>query len=197
MANKEQNGFNEISLDEVHNQAAHKSFLGREFLTWLWFFSEQKEGHFELSLDDSTSRKAQIWIEDRVVLTAKTGSSHEHIIKGGVPSVSAEAGISLRSGKSVKELRVGFEIEGIGSFAATLSGDLPAPKNIHLPELPEQTDLSPVECRIEMISAAHRAIDALFAKFMSERTDKRWESEHVNSIRSWIQTRQHDTSTIH
>ena len=197
MAKTKKLSFLEQNLDEIHTQAAHKNFLGREFLTWLWYFAENDEGRFEIELNDGAKKPAQIWLDDRIVLSSKTGRSHEHIIKGGVPSTSDEAAISLKTGKAVKELKVAIEIEGTGMFAATLGGEELAPKALKLPDPQDNSDQTVLEQRIEYLSVFTRALDTLFGKFMDERTDKLWDTTRINSIRNWIQTRNHDTSTVH
>lgn len=184
-------------LDEIHNQTTHKNFLGREFLTWLWYFTEMREGRFDVRLDDGSAKPAQVWLDDRIVLTSKTGKSHEHIIKGGAPSTSDEAAISLKSGKAVKELKVSLEVEGVGLFQATLGGEELSAKSLKLPEPQDTAEQSTLEQRIEFLSVFTRALDSLFANFMDERTDKLWDTTRINAIRNWIQTRSHEPTTIH
>lgn len=183
--------------EEIHNQTAHKNFLGREFLTWLWYFAETNDGRFEFTTGDHAKKSAQFWIDDRIVLTSKTGKSHEHIIKGGVPSTSDEADISLKAGKSVKEMRIAMEVDGSGLFHATLGGDDLSPKSLILPELNENAEESAVDQRIEAVNLFSSALDTLFSKFMDERTDKLWETTRITSIRNWIKTRRHEPTTIH
>lgn len=184
-------------VDEIHNQSAHKQFLGREFLTWLWYFAETHEGRFDFEMADGTKKSAQAWIDDRIVLTSKTGKSHEHIIKGGVPSTSDEAAISLQSGKAVKEMRIALEIDGAGLFHATLGGEELSPKSLLLPDPNDNVEASVLEQRIDAVHIFSRALDTLFSKFMDERTDKLWETTRINSIRNWIKTRRHEPNTIH
>jgi recombination associated protein RdgC len=197
MAKTTEISFIEENLDEIQDQTAHKTFLGREFMTWLWYFAEQNEGRFELELSDGVKKNAQLWLDDRIVLCSKTGRSHEHIIKGGVPSTSDEAGVSLRSGKAVKELKVAIEVDGLGQYSATLSGDEVTPKGLILPEPSEQSDQTVLEQRIASLTVFNRALDVLFGKFMDDRTSKLWDTAHINSIRNWIQSRNHDAAIIH
>lgn len=183
--------------DEIHNQSLHKSFLHREFLTWLWYFAETSEGRFEFASKTGAKTAAQLWMDDRIVLTAKTGRAHEHIIKGGVPSTSEEAAVALESGKSVKEMRIAMDIEGFGLFQATLGGEDITPKGLLLPEPNQNVEDSVLDQRIDAVDLFSTAMDTLFAKFMDERTDKLWETTRMNSIRNWIKTRRHEPKTIH
>jgi hypothetical protein len=197
MAKSKEIGLLQDHVDEIHNQSTHKHFLGREFLTWLWYYSETNEGRFDFEPTDGVKKSAQVWIDDRMVLTSKTGKAHEHIIKGGVPSSSDEAAISLQSGKAVKEMRVALEIEGVGLFHATLGGEELSPKSLALPEPNDTTDATVLEQRIDFVNVFSKALDTLFSKFMDERTDKLWETTRINSIRNWIKTRRHEPTTIH
>jgi recombination associated protein RdgC len=201
MAIKRESRFLEDHMDEVYTQTLEKNFIGREFLTWLWYFTENDEGRFEVELGQGKGKgknhPAQVWLDDRIVLSAKTGRSHEHIIRGGVPSTSDEAAVSLKTGKSVKELKIALEVNGIGPFVATLTGDDLTPRGLKLPEPDKNIDATPIEQRIEYLATFTKGLETLFAKFMDERTDKLWETNRINSIRTWIQTRNHDASTIH
>ncbi len=197
MANSGKNNASHELRDEIHNQSLHKSFLHREFLTWLWYFAETSEGRFDIVTKKGPKKSAQIWMDDRIVLTAKTGRAHEHIIKGGVPSTSDEAAVALESGKSVKEMRIAVEIEDCGLFQATLGGDDITPKGLVLPEPNPNVENSVLDQRIDAVDLFSVAIDTLFLKFMDERTDKLWDTSRMNSIRNWIKTRRHEPKTIH
>lgn len=182
--------FIQNNMEEIHSTATHKSFLGREFLTWLWFFTESEEGgQFEISTEIHGKVTAQIHIDDRIVLSSKVGLSHDLTIKGGNPSQCQEAALALRHGKSVCELRMSIDMGEAGLFSLTLAGDDLSPKSVHLPEVRDDVDASPIEQRLRSTLNLATAIDQLFIKFMDERSSKVWETEKLESIRTWIKTR--------
>src|SRR5262245_9766039 len=101
-----------------------KAFLGREFLTWLWWHVETTETEHTVADPSSGKRLAfDAWIDDRLVLEAGHGLSHEDVLKGGDPSRSDEASAGIASGKTVKELKLGLHIHGVGDYSAVFGGD--------------------------------------------------------------------------
>lgn len=192
MVNSEFFDFAKQNLESIHSTASHKGFLGREFLTWLWFFSEAEDGSFEFSTQVQHNKsllKAKLWIDDRIVLTAKVGLSHDHTIKGGNPGQCQEAAIALRHGKNVRELRVAIDVETVGMYTLTLNGDDLNPRAVQLPDQHEDTEGNPIEQRIQFTTTLSRALDHLMAKFMDERAGKLWETQGLENIRTWIKTR--------
>ena len=176
-------------LEEIHTTATQKGFLGREFLTWLWFFADATPGSFEFECEPGKKVEVQVGVDDRLVLTAKVGQSHEHIIKGGTPSRCDEALMALSHGKSVKEMRVSLDIGQYGMFSLTLSGDDLNPKGVRLPDHRDDIEASPLEQRIQQTSLLGRVLDQLMVNFMTVRASQQWENDHLKNIRSWIQTR--------
>jgi hypothetical protein len=197
MKNNEKSSKTEDLLDDINTQMTQKTFLHHEFLTWLWYFAETEGGIFEFRINNGQKKSAQLWIDDRLVLASKTGTSLEHVIKGGTPSRSDEAGLSLASGKTVKEIKIAVDIAGSGLFHATLGSEDISPKSLQLPDLPEHSDTVLLDHRIEATSLFSKALDALFSKFMDERTDKLWDTTRINSIRTWIKTRGHESTSVH
>lgn len=190
MNNSAKSEFIQNNLEDIHSAAAHKNFLGREFLTWLWFFVESEEGgEFTFQTLEHGKVKAQIALEDRIVLSSKVGMSHDHTIKGGNPSRCQEAATALRNGKGVKELRLSLDLADAGQFSFNLSGDDLSPKGVQLPEARPDHDDSPLEQRLKSTVNLASAIDHLMSKFMRERSGKVWDTERLENIRTWIKTR--------
>ena len=185
----DQSEFINNNIDEINSATTHKGFLGREFLTWLWFFAESDGGQFQLTADGKKNTEAQLWIDDRIALSSKVGSSHEHVIKGGTPGQCQEAALALRHGKSVREMRIALEIADIGLFSLTLNGDDLSPRSVRLPEPQEGVDENPLEQRIRHTTILSKAMDQLLIKFMDERASKVWDTEKLEAIRTWIKTR--------
>ena len=196
MKNADQFEFINNNLDEINTAATQKNFLGREFLTWLWFFAESGGGQFQVTGDGRKKWDAQIWIDDRIALTAKVGQSHEHVIKGGTPGTCQEAALALSHGKSVREMRVALEIEDIGLYSLTLNGDDLSPRGIKLPEPREEVDESPLEQRVRLTTILSSALDQLLVTFMDERASKVWDTEKLTAIRTWIKTRAHVSDDV-
>ncbi|MES2745810.1 MAG: hypothetical protein V4655_10315, partial [Bdellovibrionota bacterium] len=109
-----------------------KSFLAGDFLLWLWYFAESPANPFDLDLPEGKT-PVKLWVEDRLVLESHEHKGQVHTFKGGEPSRSLEAEFSLKSGKVVKELRLGLHIDPYGDFISVLSAKDLSPKSIYLP----------------------------------------------------------------
>lgn len=193
-------------LEQLTSIPKAKAFLGREFLTWLWFLADTTDKELEYQ-DKATGKKKRfdLWIDDRLVLESGRGLSHENVLKGGDPSNSQEAGTALATGKTVRELKLGVHIKGVGDFTAVLNeGDL-NPRSLKLPTVEtgeaegSAEPTLPIATRLKQTEAFLTILDRLFALFMEQRVGDEWESEHLPRIRAWVKKRQHaaDTATLH
>lgn len=171
-----------------------KSFLGREFLTWLWYLTEKSDGQLQVPC---ANRKApytiDLWIDDRLVLESQHSQTHVQTLKGGEPSRSIEATSALLTGKSVKEMRVGFQIDALGDFTFTLNGVDLSPRSILLPEpnseLSQEEGFSLLSFRLKANEILVDILDGLFFMFLEERVDDDWLNQGMSNIKSWIQNR--------
>lgn len=185
-------------LSSLLTMSKAKGFLGREFLTWLWFQSELADS-LHLDLKDGGTAICRIWIDDRVVLESSAAKAHIYSLRGGEPSQSIETAAALQSGKMAKQLKIGIDIDDMGEFTAVLNAQDLTPRSLSLPVLanqdasqgtPADTAASePLALRLQQTELFLNVLDALFSLFLDERTDAKWEDEGVEKIRTWIKTR--------
>lgn len=180
-------------IEELTTTVRAKAFLGREFLMWLWFETEKSEGEWSVSsLNIDHDYSLRIWIDDRVVLESMSSQSHSHTIKGGDPAHSAEAHVALKHGKTVREMKLGLEIDGAGPYLVTLSSDgISAsgltPRSLNLPKNQDEEDVTqPLATRLQQIQTFTDVFDAIFRKFLDQRLASTWESKTLPDIRTWI-----------
>jgi len=181
-----------------------KGFMGREFLTWLWYLAETNTDRIILQ-DPWEDRKLEVdlWVEDRLVLeNATSATMQESVLKGGDPSQSEEAAAALRTGKTVKEIKIGLNILGVGEFTANLNCADLAPRSLKLPE-PENNqensaDIDETKTTQRMIftDTFLSALDSLFAMYMKDRVDDDWKKNGHSKISEWIKSRQ-PSPTLH
>ena len=179
-----------------------KPFLGREYLTWLWFISEsQGKG---LSLGEGNSGKpwsVDVWVDDRILLQSWDQRGHENLLRGGDPSHSQEAAASLSSGKVVRELKLGLHVHGVGDYTCTLKADTLTPSGLRLPtengdnagdseEMEEIGAEAWLSARLLYCDIFLEIHDALFAWFIHERSQPDWESKGLSKMKQWITDRQ-------
>ncbi len=175
-----------------------KTFLAGDFLLWIWYYSESKNNPTTLDLPQGQSL-VKLWVEDRLVLESHDNKGQVHTFKGGEPSRSLEAEFSLKSGKLVKELRLGMHIDPFGDFISLLSAKDLSPKSIYLPSVKSEGAPASVGLayRLQMSDLYIAALDAFFLKFLEVRADEKWREEELPAIREWIKSRGQGESHLH
>lgn len=193
-------------IEQLVTLAKAKGFLAREFLTWVWYQCERAPDAVRAQNPFGKGHLAStMWIDDRLILESTAGDVHENIMKGGKPSVSNEASLGLSAGKSVKELKFGLTVEGLGDFTAVLNGDDLCPRGLKLPDLSDQTDNdaksrklgAPLGTRLQLVRVFTCYLDDLFAKFVEERVDDQWATQGLTSMRKWIKDRRGKEGVLH
>jgi hypothetical protein len=182
-------------IEKIGNLVQSKSFLGREFLTWLWHVADTKN-QVQLNCGEGSRKEwVELWIDDRILLQPDHSSGHESLMRGGDPSRSVEAAVALGSGKSVKELKLGLRVPSTGEFTANLSFDQLTPKSLQLPHSSpgdaegEEEGGGHLCLRIRQTNMFLHILDELFLMFLKERTDKSWESTGLKLISEWIKAK--------
>lgn len=165
-----------------------KYFLGQEFLTWLWYKSDERggtvmvPGHGDIILV----------FEKHMLLESGEGESLEKLICRGLQSELKEARTGLAMGKKVEQSRIHL-VKGDYEYHLTLRGSMldfssvKPPKTMEGAE--ESNDPDAVEGRmldrIGLYEELIRIINDLFRMFLVVRTGSEWETE-VAAIRTWI-----------
>ncbi len=168
---------------------AEKRFLGQEFLTWLWWKSEERGGTIELpSVGDVT-----VVFEKHMLLEFGEGESSEKIICSGLQAELQEARTGLQMGKKLEQARI---VLGHNSYeySFTLAAALMEFRNVRLPkteatesdrgENPEEVEGMILE-RIFLFEELIRLVNVIFLKFLQVRLGEEWQDELIR-VRAWI-----------
>jgi len=167
---------------------AEKRFLGQEFLTWLWFKSEERGGAISLpSMGDVV-----VVFEKHLLLEYGEGDSFEKLICQGLQSELNEARTGLRMGKKLEQARI---LLGRGDFEwnITLKGSMFDFRSVRTPKTmaasEESDELAAAEGRIlekvGMLEEALSLVDELFRIFLLVRISADWSQELVK-VKDWI-----------
>ena len=171
---------NEQLQDELRFLQTNRAFLGREFLTWLWFKTETQ--NHKLSI--GKYGMFHLYIDDKIVLSSSSGSVRENSLKGGTPAYAFEAGSALGTGKLVHEAKfILQDAEKQWSFSL-LADDLSL-RNVRLPTVVESESHAHINQRIKYSQLLSNLIDDLFKSFMKLRISEQF-SEEVSKIREWV-----------
>ena len=162
---------------------ASQAFLGREFLTWLWYRCEADGGTFDLP-----DGEVGVVFNDYVALVSEGEEREENICRKGSAHRSREARTALFVGKVVSAAKLEIA-RGERSFRATISGETLDVRGAKYPD-PESED--PLERTVERLQAMEELgeiVDALYAQFLAIRLSSRWEEKEAPAMTKWIKKR--------
>lgn len=165
-----------------------KRFLGQEFLTWLWWKSEERGG--TVFLDDFG--EVGIAFEKHMLLESGEGESSEKLICSGLQTELVEARTGLQVGKKLEQARVVLTRDS-HEYGLTLSGALMEFRNVRLPktEETEQPGGSVEEIegkileRVFLFEDLVKIIHSLFSMFLKIRLGQEW-PQQLLKIREWV-----------
>lgn len=165
-----------------------KAFLGREFLTWLWFTSERTGGRIEVP----GRRTIEVIFLDRMVLNLADAESPQSVAIRGEQSELREGLAALREGKKIEEARFSFR-SGDDEFSVNLKatwflhGSLRTPAI--LPGSESDEEEGPEGRFLEkaaLVEEAMDLIDELFGYFLDLRVSPLWEDAELSALRAWV-----------
>ncbi|MDA8419143.1 MAG: hypothetical protein M0Z90_08940 [Desulfobacteraceae bacterium] len=171
---------------------AEKRFVGQEFLTWLWFKSEERGGAVALpGLGD-----VGVLFEKHMLLEHGEGEAHEKVICQGLQAELNEARTGLRMGKKLEQARL---VLGQGDYEWSLTikasvfdfRSVKVPKTMAASE--EANDPAAVEARlldkIGLYEQGARLVDELFRLYLNLRLSPEWETE-LARLRAWVRRKE-------
>ena len=166
-----------------------KRFLGQEFLTWLWWKSEERGGTIAIpDLGDII-----VVFEKHMLLEIGEGEYSEKLVCTGLQTELKEARTGLMMGKKLEHARIQI-VKDSYEWSVTVAGALFEFRNVRLPKTAvteQNTDNSDSEMegtileRIFLFEELIRLFNDLFRMFLSVRVGDGWRGE-VEKIRTWI-----------
>jgi recombination associated protein RdgC len=166
-----------------------KAFLGQEFLTWLWFKSEERGGAIRL---ESSGADIEVIFEKHILLESGEGDSYEKLICQGLQAELREARTGLAMGKKIEQARIMLVLDQY-EFRLTLKGSLFEFRSVRLPKTmdgsEESDEAGAVEAklldRVGLYEMLLRTTDELFRMFLTKRTGAEWPQE-LARLTAWI-----------
>lgn len=167
---------------------AEKRFVGQEFLTWLWWKSEERGGSVALPDGEIT-----VVFEKHMLLESGEGESSEKIVCTGLQAELQEARTGLQMGKKLEQARIVIGHNNY-EYGLTLSGALMEFRNVRLPKTdasesgqsdnPEETEGMVLE-RIFLFEELIKLVHQLFRLFLKRRLSSDWQ-EDLQTMRKWV-----------
>ena len=170
-----------MNLFESINQTR---FLGKEFLTWLWYRSESAGGVFPLADEKSVT----LWFDDRIVLELAFENVKEvNTIRGENPTGTEEAKAALRMGKKVSSAKFGMSKDS-RDWSFALSGDDLAFSGVKVPALLSAEEDEQILERLTLLEELESVMDDLYKQFILLRLDEAGWGKELKGIQEWVQS---------
>ena len=178
----------EVGMDLV-DLMVEKRFLGQEFLTWLWWKSEERGGTIEIPEVGDIG----VIFEKHMLLEYGEGEYCEKLVCTGLQTELKEARTGLQMGKKLEHARIQI-VKDTYEWGVTIAGSLFEFRNVRLPKTAvteQNTDNSEAEMegaileRIFLIEELIRLLNDLFRMFLMVRVSEKWREE-IAKIRTWI-----------
>lgn len=175
---------------------AEKRFVGQEFLTWLWWKSEERGGGVHLEgFGDIV-----VAFEKHMLLEFGEGEYSEKIICSGLQAELQEARTGLQMGKKLEQARIKLTY-GEYEWNFTLAAALMEFRSVKLPKTdgtevtgdnPEEVEGMILE-RVFLFEELIRVVNQLFKQFLQIRVSEQWREELV-SLRNWVSCQEDENS---
>jgi len=170
---------------DLERAASVSLALGQEFLTWLWFASETRNGLF-------TTKDGEVFavqLEQKVSVQGGEGEAKETAVCSGPMAELREARLGLRTGKKVNKAKLRIERDEVSwqvlIDAATLSlSGLKTPKVETTLEEGEDPDARILE-KTYLVEKCVGYLDTVYRQFVELRFEAAWDKE-VNDLRAWL-----------
>ena len=168
---------------------AEKRFLGQEFLTWLWWKSEERGGSVEVAGRGDVG----VVFEKHMLLEYGEGEANEKLVCTGLQTELQEARTGLKVGKKLEQARIQITM-GEYQYNFTLAAALMEYRNVKLPKTagteqgasdnPEETEGMILE-RIFLFEELVSVVNDLYRMFLEVRVSDEWARE-LQQVRSWV-----------
>ncbi len=176
-----------IDGDFFTSDPADRGFLGREFLSWIWYRVDRAEGLFRLAGGNGQRTMPAGELAASIVTAAQlrcdfnlTGRT---TIRTDAPTSVPEASAAIASGKQPTKL--GLILGGsTGEWTLALDGLRFDVSGLTLPPSQQPTPAARLEERADAVVEAGRQLDALFATFLQTRLSSDWPAE-LGRMSAW------------
>lgn len=157
-----------------------KAFVGKEFLTWLWYRAETNP-----AFDLPGGRKCEVEMLGPILLDAHYGDARSTALRGDSPATAPEAATALLEGKKLKRIRLKISSDGV-DWIATLDGENFNVSGLNLPKAGQLPFEEALRLRVDYALEFDSLLSELFNLFLELRLDaKEWKPE-IGKIQVWV-----------
>ncbi len=160
-----------------------RSFLGSEFMMWLWFKSETHDGLIEVNQHGPV----EVVYDDRLVLEAYLAETERNTLKGGAPAYSPEAKVALQHGKRVSRAKLRVVKDG-REWTFTFKAEGMDYTSVKIPSVLSRRQEEKFYERMYLVEELEDIMDRLYAEFIRLRLTDSWDEEMVPAMKEWVAT---------
>lgn len=153
-----------------------RTWLGREFLTWLLWKSESTADIIE---------GVRVVFVDRVTLRGIKGEVSEVTLKGKQSPYSQECKHALSNGLLLHTARVKF-MSGEREWEATLDAEYLDVRAGKVPQLLSEEEDDRLTERLDLTEQLSTMLDGLVEAFLEVRTQSTWRKKVVPALQDWM-----------
>lgn len=175
-----------ISPNAKADTEDEEATLGKNFLTWLWFFQEVQGG----ILPANKLGEFGMMIDGPLTLVSEGSGAFESVLRKGTPTISAEAKASLMVGKKLKQAKFVLAKDANSEWSCTLDADTFTFRGLKLPEGDAMDPEAIFEERMTNLFIFHSVFFGLFEKYLKEMTNPQKLEEYKSKAREWVANRQ-------
>lgn len=162
------------------------SLIGREFLTWLWFKAEERNGRIKRS----DKEEVELHFLKRIALEAGEGEYSQGVVCHGIHAELKEGKEAIRQGKKVKEAGIRL-LHDQNEWEFTFKADSFDFQSLKMPaqdwqDTPEDPSGSLLE-RIYLVENAVKTIDSLYDSFLQIRFSPQWNDKETKLLHKWLE----------
>jgi hypothetical protein len=170
----------EAIYDGLKFLQTNRNFLGREFLTWLWFKSET-QNH---KIKTKNLGEFQLFIDNKIVLSSASGSVRENSLKGNSPAYAQEASAALSSGKMLQEAKFILQNQEL-NWSFSISAEDLSLRGVRLPNISKDTSKEHFAQRVVYTKMLHDILDELYKEYMDLRLTDGFKKE-TGYLQEWL-----------
>lgn len=157
------------------------SFLGREFLTWLWFEGERRNGR----VATETFGDVGVDFGQRLVLESGGDIREGSTVQAEAPTMTEEARTALRTGKKVRRAKILLDV-GERHYELSLDAETLTFTGVKLPAVLGGDDPQKVDERLRLLDELESLVDELYLTFIKLRKDPVAWNEVSHAMRQWV-----------
>ncbi len=165
----------------MDNSAERFAFLGREFLTWLWFEAERTGG----GVDTPTFGRVGVDFGQRLSLETGGNTKEGSTVQADAPSQAEEARTALRTGKKVAKARLLLDA-GERQYQVNLDAESLTIAGAKLPTMLGPKDASLLDERLRLIDELEAILDEMYVGFVKLRMDEGQWAPVREAMREWV-----------